>query len=663
MSYLGRTGEIAPMGEGLRDTILARTHRTVTVVAGKPVIVVLDPSGWAREFGNSDVMLKVDDRESLKLWVLNRTHVFLSKNNGGNWGHLRSNFEGVLAKRKMKRDRSGNTFYPFVLLKEGKDYLIHITGFPPPTDEVKERCDHFKINGSLQVEGPETGIMRPYPKNLPPHRRVFDWGAFQEGIYVLKLPTGSNKLNLPDKLIQLAYWQSVMFEISQDPLLVKFREKRAQGTLDDKDFEEKVKKLLEKKLGGVLGSVFMKEDMGSIDEDDYMRSWPTGRYPSLRINEESKHCFFFGTSRHVAKLQGSAETRDHIVLNKMTNTKTKPIAALSNFDLRRFDAKWIKNTQPEAIAKMMLKDDKEEADFLLMIAKNILGGKATEQAPFFHAAVGGTPERAMMAALNDASKRWQTLSQASSLDVAQKGGKERFLYSVKRVFFATGCDNLSNDVVPKHVYYQLQSWWDHLPLSTREVLEASIEVLVIGYASKAGSDADNQRLREDRAWKTAKSLELVMKDAYLQGESPKNKIPITWRPTSPSVFPDPGIFNAYQDIAFTEDVVDSSAVDAIQPRDVNDDRQSDRIALILFKREMPKEIPQMIEDINVTDTAMPIFEYKLLYHRGPVPGKSTKHLVIMYICPGEFADQGSKWNNPTFWDEEGPPEWVQTGSP
>jgi hypothetical protein len=255
----------------------------------------------------------------------------------------------------------------------------------------------------------------------------------------------------------------------------------------------------------------------------------------------------------------------------------------------------------------------------------------------------------------------------------EKGFRSPYISSAKPFYFATECDAYSNHIVPKHIYFQIKEWWeDHLHEYQRKEIAAEVgKIEVVGYASKKGGESLNLRLRADRAWKTAKALELVLKEgikdreiklvAWIisdsqyedflrrQGASPTARrpraggdkkakentkmLPIFYLGENIDVYPDRRVFRG--EGSYVMDLVVDTTVDIKEPlKEITDDPE-DRAVLVIFKRKIPEKVNQIIKNVVITNNASPIFTYRKILSHEMGGGKIR---MVVFVCPGEFAN-------------------------
>ena len=643
--------------------------------AGTPVLVLLDPSD--SETKKIRLEIKLSDRDSVKLWVVNRLHIYISED-GVNWNHYVGSFEGCLAERKIRTHKTWGKYRRHIPLKSMPSHYIHYTSIDPSKITAKDHKS-YKIQ-TAPVHDVHNNIKRPYPEGLK--WTEFNKGIFSKGIRILKIP--SQKINYPCDAGVLLYWETVIFRDSQDARINTFREDKIAGILTNTKLEKSVKPVLKNKLGTLLARLWMHSKANFEVE--------VPRY----LPENDEHCFLYGISHDVMQKTGSSEggsTDSRIDLTKMNRplssaerpTNTKPGNAtfeslsfetfLRGFFLEITDSLapvvdkvppepglfWERTKQTELIMFLLENsvttkhyDEERLGKFLIEKVRSTLNAiyPASSVAMLsnaFQVGIASDRETCTMLALNSVAAQAKTFVTSAGIDYLKEGKGDDYLYSVKRVYFATGSDSFSDDMVPKHVYFQLKGWWKNLgDVNPNEIeeLKDSEMIEVIGFSSRFTTETtqdDNERLRRDRAWKTAEALKLVLEDDDISTtvtDSPAAKndgVTIYYRGAPLDKYPGETLFSQY-DVSFVEDVIDTNKIEVadIKARSIADNSCEDRVCLIVFKRPRPKG-EQITKHVIETNNALPIYQYKTIV----LFKKSTEReneLVLMYACPGRFDD-------------------------
>jgi hypothetical protein len=692
----------------------ADTGEETGYIAGLPVLVMLDP-----DTSDPKVVIDLNSQESVKLWVLNRLHIFVSKDQK-TWRRCFGEYDGCLSDLKPRyHPRYGRYRRPRPLGTKSKNY-IYFTSILGSEADQKKSIETFGITiepSSMSKLSPGQ-VKRPYPDECS--EAVFSQQPFAKGITVLKIPSGDVKYATVDLLLE--YWEEFIYTNSLDETIDGFRLRQRLGTLTPSEIQEeetpaesgavpKRSIVLKPYLKLKSGQMWAQLNQHSMIQDSEVLA------PSGYIPKAGRHYFVFGRSKDSIKKIAeeklpSEDVIGTIQLNvllearavkELWNTDTwgnnpgyvffptrplhfeanpSPFRQLNdnivNYMLTFFSqliwemsykAPTLVHKPEEDLENLskhvseLIKRDAVVGALNSEMLGNYLIGKLNSyldgQAPndeckscwrmVFQAAPGPEIMVATMMAFNNLVAQQQILISQSALDILKSGDKDPYLYSVMRVFFATGSDGFSDALVPMHVYFQLKSWWDSLDSvdpSVKEGLKDSDEIEVLGFSSRLTSETDqrdNERLRKDRAWKTAKSLQLLLQNdkAYLadSGSSQSGKLRIKHRPAPLNFYPDDKIFNKFE-MHFAETVLDGTKVEFPQTRTLDDNRHEDRVALVVFKRKMPK-FSQLATNVIVTDYALPIYEYRTLLHVES-GGNRTEDVVLLYACPGELFDKKTR---------------------
>jgi hypothetical protein len=622
--------------------------------------VVWDPSNLTK----NKVTIDYQDANSLKLWVLNRIHIYLSRD-GKKWNHLWGDFEGCLTGRKIFRTSKGDTFRKHVYLRKKVNRKLLFATLIGTPKKMKDICRDYHTDVP-QLETTKDAV-RPYPEDFTEPQKYFNWGIFRKGINIVVIP--ADKIEYPAKIEKIEYWELKIYRSSLDPRIETYRKSEKEGILKKNEIPT-----LRSELKNKLGTCLAKYKRHSKEEDGILDI----PHPKGILNWEENHCFFYGVSRDVIEQREKSdeEVTDQLNLYRMDKkgyeTKTIPIPTLKDFSIEDFYNDWWRRFDTDTeirdeIKAKNLKEDKLAAYILDRAKLNLerifgLDDPGVEQhLRFFYVGMDKTREGAMVLAMNKAAANEEFYSSTYNYhESSSKSKANDTSLSVKRTFFATGCDSYSEEIIPKHIYIQIKEWWDKIFDAQKTEIQNSVEIEVIGFSSKLGETEDNVRLRKDRAWKSAKCLQLFFQNVeelsktkftlvpreYLdplkysiyeadwQGD--KDEIPIYYGGAPEDHYPGSNLFQLH-DMDFIQDVLDTSQLSVpdshINPRDNSNNQIDDRVSLITFKKPKPK-ISQIAKQYIVTNTALVIHQYKLIFSI-EIDGK---WYVLMYVCPGLFAD-------------------------
>ena len=635
----------------MNDKLKATSHAKKSARAGPPVLIVLDP-------GASTYTIDFSKEEDVKLWVINRLPIYYSEE-GKNWEHGYCDFEGCLTKPKIII-KDGKKYQEHLTLPQ-KPHHIHFTSVLPAEADKQKRFETFGIK-NVNVEAPRKDIVRPYPEGFPNNQRTFDFGIFKDGIEIVKIPA-SSVIYVSGKS-KLRYWESLLYKNSRGGIYGKLKNKEAAGDPWSSQDVEDLKKALDGKRGIPRAILKKKEEANVLDSEI------VGMNP-----DREDELFAFGMSKDIARSEGRGlplalkeeepkESEDlgaQIHLFKISPfTKVRPTQDFYRTFITNDLGKMIQQfgtTDPGVTDESLLKQITDHI--------NGLGGLSTEDkkelAQQFHICTEDSELKCLMLGVSNAIENWRfSISTYHSDLVSSKKFRSSCIISVKPFYFATGSDAYSNEIVPKHVFYQIKEWWDDqlYDYQRKEIAEEVAEIEVIGYSSKKTRDeSDNRRLRDDRAWKTAKCLELVIKNALKNrttkivpclasseqfkriGVSPKpvvvaEKLPIFYVGEGDlAIYPNRSIFRLEGN--YVMDLVLDTQVSVKEPLKASTDDPEDRACLVIFKRAIPDEVNQIIKSVVITNNASPIFTYRKILSQEMGGGKIR---VVVFVCPGEFAN-------------------------
>lgn len=622
--------------------------------------MVWDPSNLTE----NKVTIDYQDANSLKLWVVNRIHVYLSKD-GKKWNHLWGNFEGSLTGRKIFRTSKGETYRKHIYLRKKVKRKLLLATLINTRPQMENLCNDYHID--IPQLNASKDVVRPYPEGFTDAQKFFNWGIFRKGINILAIP--ADKIQYPAKVEKIEYWELKIYRSSLDPRIQNYREEEKKGILKKKEIPT-LRSELKNKLGTKMVTYrrHSKQAEGNLDIP----------HPKGIINLEEKHCFFYGITKDVIEQREKTEEEVTDQLNlyhmdkKGYETKTIPISPLQNFSVETFfNDKWMRFDTGSEIRKEIkaknLKEEKLAAYILDRAQLNLermygLGDPRVKQhLRYFHVGMDKSKDGAMVLALNNAANTEELYSSTYNYHETRTKIKDNECsLSVKRTFFATGSDGFSEEIIPRHIYVQLKDWWENLYDFQKNEIQNCVEIEVIGFSSKLGESEDNIRLRKDRAWKSAKCLQLFFQNEkdlsslkltmipreYLDPlkhsiyetdwEGDKNEIPLYYGGAPENQYPGSNLFQ-FHEMDFVQDVLDPDELSVpdsvIKPRDNSNNQIDDRVSLIVFKKLKPK-ITQIAKIYSISNTALVIHHYKLIFS---IEIDGTWY-VLMYICPGLFAD-------------------------
>ena len=623
------------MAEGRKP---AHSGRRNKARAGPPVLVLFDP-------GDQGINIEYSDPDSVKLWVMNRIHIYYCED-GSNWIHGFGNFEGILSSPVIysNNKQKYRDFYSV----QSSPPQVHFTAVPPPETDMKKRFNDYGISSTV-VEPVNTSIMRPYPEGFNEKQaKFFGFGFFKKGIKVLKIP--SRRIIYPLKYVLLSYWESYFYQYSDNEVIKKLKAKEVNSEPWEPGDREKLTEAIEKKLGTRIVTL-VKESTGFSLVPGYKD-----------VGDAGVNLFAFGMTEDVAqsktganKLPSQGEGHDQNSLSGQLQLYQLPPGTKLGFP-----SEWFKQFNYSHQKKLLqsfsnAKESITDKDILLRIKEylkeNFDSDTAWELSKHFHIAYEDTEPKCILLAIAAALESWRiSLSSYHSDLSASKQFNRNYIISAKEFRFATGSDAYSNGVVPVHIYMQVKNWWDNLYSYQRDEIENEVvQVEVIGYASNTPDEADNERLRDDRAWKTAKALELVLTDSGFKRElklvpipvssavmpnepttEDKNKLPILYVGEKTGMYPNRKLLK--QEGNYVMDLPGDTKLSEIKTGTPYSDDQEDRISLVIFKRLIPEDVDQVVKNVIISNTASPVYSYYTIFSTKT----SDEYRKVVYVCPGEF---------------------------
>ena len=624
----------------------ALSHDKKKSKTGPPVLVVLDPKDSLGEEINFEV------QEEVQFWVMNRVHIFYSED-GTNWKHGFGDFEGCLAKPEVFI-KDGKKCRQYISLKQ-QPPQIHFTTMVPEEKDKEVRFRDFGIK-TTKIELPTKKVVRPYPDGFEDHEKKFDFMVFSDGVKILKIPS-KNVIYVANSS-QLSYWESVIFQYSRGGIIGTLKTKEINSEPWTSEERENLKIELENRLGSHIATI--KKEM----EDNVLEP------QQAQVPAEGKGFFAFGMSEDLMKSesdanklpsqsdqQGTQKADAQVQLYKMapsivvwpTHEYFRRFNRILQIDMGRI----LRYANPPQLSdKELLDKIKEYLNQNLRLAEN----EINEISKHFHISYTKSESKGIMLAIGNALEVWRIfLSNYHSDLLASDQFDSSYIMSVKAFHFATGCDAYSPSRVPVHIYFQIKNWWKNLLLQyQREEIEKEVvQIEVIGFASKKSRDeTDNVRLRDDRAWKTARALKMIMDESGINREvklipmplsassrllphkptSYDNILPILYVGEKLDVYPNRNIFK--QEGNYVMDLLGETEISVKEPYKADTDDPEDRISLVVFKRLIPEDVNQIVRNVVITNHASPIYSYKkIISHKMPNDGSIR---MVVYVCPGQI---------------------------
>ncbi|MCG7853052.1 MAG: hypothetical protein MIO92_11080, partial [Methanosarcinaceae archaeon] len=452
--------------------------------------------------------------EDVKLWVVNRLPIFYSED-GKDWIPAFGDFEGCLTD-PMVIIKDGETYRNHYSLKQ-KPYYVHFTSILPPEAEKQKRFEKFGIEQTV-VDAPRNDIIRPYPGDSP--QKKFDYGIYRNGMEVLRIP--SSKVIYISGRSRLRYWETVFYQNCNDPICKTLKNYEISGNTWTSKEADQLRNVLVSRRGKCLGILKLKMEDNEFESGDEKKELP----------EQGTQLFAFGVSEDVARSEGSGvpmaiSGKDDEDFDQDVKAKVQlhQVSASTHIDptqafYKDFISKNLADMrkQLQGVDKSMTDDDvlKKIREYINKLPYPNDFAAKKELAQQFHICTESTASECLMLAVNNAIVNWsRSLSSYHSDLLTETKFDSRSIVSVKPFYFATGSDAYSDDIAPKHIFFQIKEWWQDQLYSyqRKEIAEETAEIEVVGYSSKlTRAESDNIRLRFDRAWKTARCLELIIRD-------------------------------------------------------------------------------------------------------------------------------------------------------
>jgi hypothetical protein len=272
---------------------------------------------------------------------------------------------------------------------------------------------------------------------------------------------------------------------------------------------------------------------------------------------------------------------------------------------------------------------------------------------FFYFGEADSYNSSVMYALDGAAKHWKCHIESRMADFMKDETSDTQITIRTNVVvgFVTDSDGFSESITPKHVYYQLKDWWDNLCDTDKEEISQSSEIQVIGFTSMLGGESQvNIDLRRNRAWRTAKSLQLLLEkspefkkklelvsssSSSGKGGGTGNKIPLRYGGREDmKEFPSqhmPHLFSpagsTVCDLHIDDDPLANKAVKKVDT--INNPK--DRIALIIFTRILARKKTQFVSLKENHNAAHVLSAYRVLHS-----SKKRPYRALVYAIPGTW---------------------------
>ena len=634
-------------------------------ITGLPALIVLDVS----DNGGPEPTL---DRESIRLWIISNCYIYISEDDKPFEQYLTS-YQGCLTYPELRTNKYGQKFRIHIPLNPKSKKKIYFTTIWQDPNLIEDRQKVFFNGAELKINFAEReSVPRPYvdfltKQQISQGEDFFKKGIFNKGLnyFIVK----SKNIEYPIKAERvLDFWEYFIYKNSFDKRIRTYNDIEGNGVLSLKYLEDNnvngkprdgLKKLLDNKRGNNIASFSMRFSQNV----NKTTSTTIGLgYGSSPFHSSNKHLFAYSKGKDTMRqiripeeeeqaeiiLERTQMIEGNFSLYKMDRknyeVNTTPyFTALNNFDITKIRKTWMKdflekNQEQRDIISKMNELELEKyliSTFLKVMNLNFDQKYNTIFSKLLFCGYGEHLEIAKLRAIQEAISTFHSSNISEGMShVTLKLLDKKYFYAVKKIFFETSSDAFSEDIIPRHIYFQINEWMNLLEAAEKKILTDCDEIEVWGFSSKCGSKSLNQKLRERRAWKTFKCLECF-------NEFKKKKI--THKAAPIDEYPNNDIFNYSRFIDFTLDVADPDSISIEEmksgfQRKITNDDENDRVSLILFKTKKPENV----ESENIVlhlYSAYPIFEYQTLYETLRKNEDGTDiYYVFMYVHVGHFND-------------------------
>lgn len=614
---------------------------------GAPAIIVLEPPA---EYDTIDL----SSSDSLKLWLINRVFFYAKKEGSQNWKQYWNSLEGFVIKPEVNGDKKHQSLHQFLRPIANGNYKVFFSQRFLSVNELNSAYNDLIPDVTI-TPSPPGALPIPYP-NIANGELNQNLSAryLNSGIRLLKIPYSSIKKQF--SLRDLDYWIRYVYENSLDPIILDYYDK--EETIST----EKVVAYITQKVGPEKA---YKKILGSSWEYDFFNP------------HEGKDCFLRGFSTGSMlitpgkKIKTGETISSELVISQMRENTTAPIDELYDFEEKFekfraiFEKKW-KDLCANDEIKVKSKPIEEQIKTLQYVLIKSLG-EIKKVIPgidnksilkyFWFSPTPKDPEAAssekksiINGVANIASRYEGEKTETTKYSFSPMDKTGNYLCSWKKVFFASGSDAYSEEKIPRHVFQQLLDWWNNLEKARKAFISSCSCVEVIGFSSKKGYSKINERLRLDRAWKTANSLQLILKkecgiDASILEVSDSDTIHIPEENQVKMIYYRSEPLGSYPIRISDEKILTDkkeSAKKLERNRPSGDDAQIDRSVTIIFHKKIPQDKVSDRERSKIglygNSFAFPVSRVTAL----ATVKDPAKDLFgsLVYMCPATFDDEG-----------------------
>ncbi len=626
----------------VRHYITGKRH--VVKAGGHANIVVLEPPAEYDE-------LNLQKSESLKLWIVNRMYFYVSGDNKRTWKQFWNSLEGLVTSFKNKHDIKYQNGHTYIRPITRDDYHVFFSLKEIPEQQLNTKYKELIIPDKVIVpDEPAPMVPIPYPNTATQENNKFEAGYLKKGIKLLRIPLKNIQYQFSSS--DMDYWIEVIYKNSQERRIKEFRAKQPNISAQN------VVSHIQRKAGPIKAKKRFENQM---------------QYQYFTSSEQEVDCFIKGwvvfskmtqetTAGNNSPQSPTESLGTQFDIHKMPSTPTKPISDLKAFEDNYHLFKDIfdsmkqnaftpdMNSQSFQSQRSLLERITQAAlqKFKREHANDLDINKVSKFLKVFPPKNETDPykskDHVTMEGIQSIAATYSSVITNKTIINATYTGKTPSFSSWKKVFFASGSDAFSEEEVPRHVFSQLLNWWKNIDDVRKDFIKKCSYIEVVGYSSKKGKVSVNTRLRQDRAWKTAKSLQLILKH---EGTSLKLK----------KISKSSEIDQASNKIYFRNETLGfypaesrkerklskgtNGNVSAKKNRPAGDDSLRDRCATIIFHKTMPQSNDEERSNILYKSEASAMaFPVKRVSRLATFNSSAeNKFGALVYLCPADFNDE------------------------
>lgn len=687
-------------------------EKSSRATGSKPLMFLVDPSGEnLPELSQNVNNLERAPAEFIKLWIMGYIQSVFVKNNSENvLRPHKTNFEGCLVEPK-KREIKGKLMHPWAgLMRQSKgqvnEYQFFLSTISLEGLDIKNYFSRYsfpdtsKGSSGYIIDEKKMNVWRPY--EVGDHEGPID-ETWCYKYHIVKIPLES--LEKRNTLKTLEYWESIIFFNSESGQVKAFRDNVTKSQASPEEFDH-LKPILKEIRGDYLIgykalSIRINEralfpgEVSYINETGIKTS-PSTQLPYLMVDRvEGKK---MGSTQPLGKFQyltheksppakmlgpfwvesefinsvdpGKSNEKQTVQVYKMKEAvqgeeklpfaSSKLPSVMDTGFLNLFD---------KAPLNQLFSSEKPNEERVKQVMKTALKTSSYGESMLnhFYYGYGNNRNECLLDAFNRAAMFWKYGIRYEFDDIMKTKGSKKSLSLETNIKFTfdTKTDAFSESLAPLHIYSQIKSWWNGLSDNDKFNMKNCDFITVRGYSSELGGvDSDiNVNLRINRAWKTAQSLWLLLKEEFKkmgmisrvllqpvarEGRDPgtfkpddRQNVPIYYwgeasKPTSVVLTP-----HANLQVKLTQDkkIVEEAISKHVQR--FPDDNPDERIAIVSFVQEVPALVEQIVEEEKKSVeqyvkeemrllAAEPLCGYRVLYHYKS-SGSGIPDRILVYI--------------------------------